>query len=214
MPIRSGPSTITRWVEFMNLFVADRIPSVPPLILGLSGALYEFLADAPALPVEQSQFVDYTSLSEAKADFRSSYKRTRLLMDNGAAIDGMPGAIGATWEMNYRSGPSGSTKERKYFLGRNGKLNRKKSGKFAKAAYTGDPSARPSADPERSQRIGLLGRPARLRMGTGLRRQRTRLDHAGAGQGPRHRWRLQPGRLGQVFGPRHRPPGDPDRGPA
>ncbi len=138
-----GPSTITRWVEFMNLFVADRIPSVPPLILGLSGALYEFLADAPALPVEQSQFADYTSLEEARADFRSSYKRTRLLMDNGAAIDGMPGAIGATWELNYGSWPIRRTEARRYFLGRKGKLNRKKSRRFAKAAYTGDPSARP-----------------------------------------------------------------------
>ena len=100
-----GPSTITRWVEFMNLFVADRVPSVPPLILALSGALYEFLADAPALPVAQSQFAGYTSVADAKADFRSSYKRTRLLMDNGAAIDGTPGAIGATWELNYASWP-------------------------------------------------------------------------------------------------------------
>lgn len=138
-----GPSTITRWVEFMNLFVADRIPSVPPLILALSGALYEFLADAPALPVAQSQFAGYTSLAEAKADFRSSYKRTRLLMDNGAAIPGKPGAIGAAWELNYGSWPINRTQVRNYFLRKNGKLTRKRSRSFAGAAYTGDPSARP-----------------------------------------------------------------------
>ncbi len=139
-----GPSTITRWVEFMNLFVADRIPEVPPLILALSGELYEFLADAPALPVQQSQFADYTSLSQAKADFRKGYKRTRLLMDNGAAIDGKPGAIGAAWELNYKSWPIRQTSPTTWYLGKGGRLNRGKSKKFASAAYKGDPSARPA----------------------------------------------------------------------
>jgi predicted acyl esterase len=138
-----GPSTITRWTEFMNLFVADRIPEVPPLILALSGELYEFLADAPALPVEQSQFGDYTSVEKAKADFKKFYKRTHLLMDNGAAIDGSPGAIGATWELNYNSWPIKQTEPTRYYLGKGGKLNRRKSGKLSTAAYTGDPSTRP-----------------------------------------------------------------------
>ena len=138
-----GPSTITRWVEFMNLFVAERVPKVPPILLALSGELYNFLADAPALPVAQSQFADYTSVSQARADFRTNYKRTRLLMDNGAAIDGSPGAIGATWEMSYDSWPVKQIKPTTWYLGKGGKLNGKKSGKFASAAYTGDPSARP-----------------------------------------------------------------------
>ncbi len=142
-----GPSTITRWTEFMNLFVGDRIPNVPPLVLALSGQLYEFLADAPALPVLQSQFAGYpnspTGVAQAKADFRKRYKRARLMMDNGAAIDGSPGAIGATWEMNYNSWPIPTIKPTTWYLGKGGKLNSKKSGKLATEAYTGDPSARP-----------------------------------------------------------------------
>ncbi len=138
-----GPSTITDWVDFMNLFVAERIPEVPPLILALSGELYQFLADAPALPVAQSEFADYTSVSQAKADFRKANKRTRFLMDNGAAIDGSPGAIGAAWEMNYNTWPVKQVKPTTWYLGKGGKLNSKKSKKLAKDAYKGDPSARP-----------------------------------------------------------------------
>lgn len=137
-----GPSTITQWTEFMNLFVANRVPKVPPIILALSGDLYEFLADAPALPVEQSQFANYTDVSKARADFRK-YPRVRLMMDNGAAIDGSPGAIGAKWNLYYNSWPIPAIQPTRYYLGKGGKLNRAKSRKAAVDAYSGDPSARP-----------------------------------------------------------------------
>ena len=45
-----GPSTITRWAEFMKLFVANEIPEIPPTVINLSGALYSYLADAGAAP--------------------------------------------------------------------------------------------------------------------------------------------------------------------
>jgi predicted acyl esterase len=137
-----GPSTITRMVEFMDLFVADRIPKIPALILALSPDLYEFLADAPALPVQQSQFASYTDVNKARADFRK-YPRVRLMMDNGAAVPGSPGAIGATWELDYNTWPIPSTQPTTYYLGKGGKLNRARSRRLAVDAYTGDPSARP-----------------------------------------------------------------------
>jgi uncharacterized protein len=65
-----GPSTITEWVEFLKLFVADEIPSIPASIRGLSGELYRYLADAPALPVSQSKLADSPSVADAKAAFR------------------------------------------------------------------------------------------------------------------------------------------------
>ena len=33
-----GPSTITRWAEFLKLYVAGEIPRIPPSIIGLSGS--------------------------------------------------------------------------------------------------------------------------------------------------------------------------------
>jgi len=139
-----GPSTITRWDEFMNLFVADRIPKVPDLVLGLSGLLYEYLADAPALPVQQSKYADYTDVAKAKADFIKDNPRVRLLMDNGAAIDGQPGAIGASWEMAFGSWPIKEAKNLNLFLGEKGKLTNRKASKQKQASYVADPSARPA----------------------------------------------------------------------
>ncbi len=139
-----GPSTITDWNDFMNLFVADRIPKVPPLVLSFSSVLYEFLADAPSVPVEQSKYAEYTDVDKARADFRKDNSRVRLLMDNGAAIPGEPGAIGAAWEINYPSWPIKDAKATNYFLGMKGKLNRRNTKRGKQARYVADPSARPA----------------------------------------------------------------------
>jgi len=137
-----GPATFTRWVEFMKLFVADEVPVVPGLVLGFSGELYNFLADAPALPVEQSRFAAYTSVDQARADFRKD-PRVRLMMDNGAAIPGSPGGIGPVWEMGYSKWPVPQAKATRFFLGKKGAMTSSKPNKQGSASYTGDPSARP-----------------------------------------------------------------------
>jgi predicted acyl esterase len=135
-----GPMTITRWAEFLNLYVADRIPVVPGSVLSLSGALYGALAGAPAAPVQQSRFASLTSVSEAKAIFRRD-PHVRVLMDNGGGPLG-PGSIESTWELDFSAWPPKEAKATRYFLGPNGALGAK-PGSSSTAAYTADPKARP-----------------------------------------------------------------------
>jgi predicted acyl esterase len=135
-----GPSTITRWAEFLKLFVANEIPVVPAPVIALSGELYRFLADAPAAPVQQSRFAGMTDVAAAKAIFRRD-PRVRLLMDNGAGPQGL-GSIGATWELGYGSWPPRQVRATRYHLGVNGRLGAKPA-KAATARYTADPGARP-----------------------------------------------------------------------
>ncbi len=137
-----GPSTITRWVEFMKLFVADEIPDVPAPILSLSSLLYNELADAPALPVQQSRFAAYTSVDQARNEFKQD-PRIRLLFDNGAAIPGSPGAIGAAWDLGFSSWPISEAQATSYYLDGSGGLNTSKPATQAPAQYTADPGARP-----------------------------------------------------------------------
>ena len=135
-----GPSTITRWVEFMKLFVANEVPSISPTVISLSGALYSYLAGAGAAPVEQSRFAGTTSVSAAKATFKKD-PRVRLLMDNGAGPQGL-GSIGATWELGYSAWPPKQARATKYFLAPGGALGSKPA-KRSSERYTADPSARP-----------------------------------------------------------------------
>ena len=138
-----GPSSITRWVEFMNLFVADRIPEVPPLVLSQSPLLYSSLANSAALPVEQSRFVDYTDVDQARADFKKD-PRIRILMDNGNAVEGKPGAIGASWEMKYNAWPVKQARATPFYFGKKGTLSKSKPKSGSQAKYTADPKARPA----------------------------------------------------------------------
>ncbi|MDQ2700208.1 MAG: CocE/NonD family hydrolase, partial [Actinomycetota bacterium] len=138
-----GPSTITRWIEFLKLYVADEVPVVPPLILALGPALYQQIADSAALPILPSRFTLYPSAKAARAQFEKD-PRLRLLMDNGDAIPGVPGSIGAKWEAGFSDWPVPSMKPTTWFLGTQGQLQ---AGKPAKgtASYLSDPAARPLA---------------------------------------------------------------------
>lgn len=135
-----GPSTITRWAEFLKLYVANEVPSVPPSIISLSGALYSYLAGAGAAPVEQSRLAGSPSVAAAKAVFERD-PRVRLLMDNGAGPQG-PGSIGATWELGYSAWPPRQARATRYYLGAGGTLGARPGG-AGSARYTAAPGARP-----------------------------------------------------------------------
>ncbi len=135
-----GPSTITRWAEFLKLYVANEVPRIPPLVLALSGELYRFLADAGAAPVQQSRLAGLPSAAAARAVFERD-PRVRLLMDNGAGPQG-PGSIGATWELEYSAWPPKQVRPGRYYLRAKGALGRRPANKSA-ARYRPDPRARP-----------------------------------------------------------------------
>lgn len=137
-----GPSSLTRWIEFLKLYVADEVPVVPPTVLALGNQLYKLVADAPAAPVRQSRFVGYPSVAAAKAVFRKD-PRVRLLMDSGAGPQGL-GSIGATWELRYDSWPVRQARATRYYLNGRGALTRGKPGLTGTARYTADPGARPA----------------------------------------------------------------------
>lgn len=137
-----GPTSLTRWVEFLKLYVADEVPTVPPAVLALSDRLYKTVADAPAAPVLQSRFAGGGSVAAAKAVFRRD-PRVRLLMDSGAGPQGL-GSIGATWELDYGAWPIPQARATRFYLGRGGALGPAKPGRSGSAHYTADPGARPA----------------------------------------------------------------------
>ena len=136
-----GPSTITRWAEFLKLYVANEVPRIPPSVIALGDPLYRFLADAGAAPVEQSRFASFTSVAAAKAAFRRD-PHVRLLMDNGAGPQG-PGSIGATWELGYSAWPPRESRATRYFLRPDGALGGRPATRGL-ASYVADPRARPA----------------------------------------------------------------------
>jgi uncharacterized protein len=135
-----GPSTITRWAEFLKLYVGNEVPNIPPTVISLSGALYSYLADAPAAPVLQSRFAGTTNVAAAKAVFKRD-PRVRVLMDNGAGPEGL-GSIGATWELAFDAWPPREARASRFYLRDGGGLGAKPAA-AATERYTADPNARP-----------------------------------------------------------------------
>jgi predicted acyl esterase len=136
-----GPSTITRWIEFLDLYVADEVPSVPEPVLALSAQLYAFLAGAPAAPVQQSRFAGGSDVAAARATFEQD-PRVRLLMESGAGPAGI-GAIGASWELGFGAWPIREAVPTTYFLGAGGALTPAAPAPGT-ADYLADPGARPA----------------------------------------------------------------------
>jgi hypothetical protein len=137
-----GPSTVTRWVEFLKLYVADEIPRFPDSIRSLSDELYRFLAEAPSSPVEQSRFADMTDVAAASALFERD-PRVRLLMENGAGPAG-PGSIGAAWELGYDAWPIREVGATTFYFGPGGSLDRRPPPESGSEVYVSDPRVRPA----------------------------------------------------------------------
>ena len=207
-----GPSTITRWAEFLNLFVADGSRSSRRACSSLSGALYGFLAGRGASRC--SSRASPTSPTSPRP--RRSSGRTRacaLLMDNGAGSLG-PGSIGATWELELQRLAAARGRGRRATTSApNGALGDKPA-KPAPASYTADPRrARRRRCPATATADAWKAQPpynwAPLAAGKGVG-----LGYRAAGAGRGHRRPVEPRPLPQVVGAGHRPAGHAQRDPA
>ncbi len=138
----ADPQTISRWLEFLDIYVADTVPTQPSSIGAL--ILDKFAAEAASVsaetPLPPLRFTDAPTLAVAKAEFDRDTPRVRVLFDNGAGQNG-PGSIGATYVASFSSWPpSGSLNT--LYLGPGGSLVRQRPGP-GRATFTLDPSVRP-----------------------------------------------------------------------
>ena len=136
------PAVLTRWVEFLEIFVADEVPKVPPLVLQLSPLLYQQMAQAPAPALPQTRFASLTDPAAAKAEFRKD-PRVRVLLDVGAGSLG-GGALEPVGEAHYDTWPPATAEPTSFYLGDHGKLTATAPTGSTSAHYLADPKARPS----------------------------------------------------------------------
>ena len=141
------PAILSRWVEFLDIFVADKVPEIPAGVLALAPLLYSQMANAPAPDLQQARFATMTDPAAARAEF-SKDPRIRVLLDVGAgSLHG--GALQPVGEATYDSWPPKQVAPTTYYLGEHGALQSSKiagdaAGSAATAdTYQSDPAARP-----------------------------------------------------------------------
>jgi len=140
-----GPDTISRWLEFLDIYVAGEVPTPAPTFSLLAPALYAVLTGgAPSMPVPAVRFTGEPSLSAAKAAFAAQDPRVRVLFDNGGGNLG-PGALQPTYSAEFSTWPPAGTVTR-YDLGSHGTLSTTPPVGATAATFRPNPSARPADD--------------------------------------------------------------------
>ena len=138
-----GPGAITRWLEFLDLYVADRVPTPSPTLSAVAPLIYRQAAGAPSGPVAAVEYTDEPDLASARAAFEQQ-PRVRVLFDNGGGSAGA-GAMQPVWSQDYTAWPPPQATATTYRLGAGGSLSPKRPASAA-VSFRPDPSARPVDD--------------------------------------------------------------------
>jgi uncharacterized protein len=139
-----GPDTLSRWLEFLDIYVAGRVPTQNPFLTLLAPEVYaQATGGAKAMTLPSVRFTTDTSVSAARADFAAHDPRVRVLFDNGGGTLG-PGALQPTFEADYSTWPAPG-KVTRYYLGSGGTLTSAK-GRATNASFRPNPGVRPATD--------------------------------------------------------------------
>ena len=136
-----GPDVITRWAEFLDFYVARRIPSIPADVRANAAAGYVRLAGTP-LELPPDRFAGETNFDAALARYEAE-RPIRVLFDNGAG--GVPGAPIPGFEASFDRWPVPGARATDYYFGPDGTLGRAKprAGSGGSDEYRYDPAAMP-----------------------------------------------------------------------
>ena len=143
-----GPAILSRWLEFLDIFVARQVPHISSLVNLLSGDLYKLLADAPAESLPPLRFTHAANVTVAQKDFEQDTPRVRVLFDNGGGSLG-PGALQPEWEANFAAWPPPAATTTTLDLGTGGTMTPTTSAHLtseATASFQPNPAARPATD--------------------------------------------------------------------
>ncbi|MEX0768019.1 MAG: CocE/NonD family hydrolase [Microthrixaceae bacterium] len=147
-----SPQILTRWVEFLDLFVADRVPNVSGDLMGISGLLAEQGSGAKAEPLQQSKLASFESLEEARAAFRAEPMVT-VLLDVGSGPLG-PGSLQAGYVQTFDTWPPENIQAQTLFTAPDGSLTESASTSDSADLfdeYIADPAARPETSQDNSE---------------------------------------------------------------
>jgi len=138
------PQTISRWLEFLDIYVADEVPTPPNALDAL--VLDDFASSAASVssqvPLPALRFTSAPDMATARSEFAAQTPLVRALFDNGASSAG-PGDIGSTYEADFSSWPPEGAVTSLY-LGPNGSLQAQQPSGRAGTSFTLDPSVRPA----------------------------------------------------------------------
>jgi uncharacterized protein len=139
----ADPQTISRWLEFLDVYVADKVPTQPNGLDAL--VLDEFAATASSVsaeaPLPPLRFTGAATATVARAEFAAQTPRLEVLFDSGAGAAG-PGNPDSTYSAAFSSWPPAGNVTTLSF-GMDGSLRSRPSAQHGSTTFSLDPEARP-----------------------------------------------------------------------
>jgi predicted acyl esterase len=133
------PETFNRWFDFLELYVAQRKPNLPPSVQAQAPVVYQAVMGVSGVTLPPDPIRNQPTFEAAKAAFEAQ-PRVRILFDNGAGS--IPGRPVPTFEQTFKDLPVPSAKPRIWFLGENGSLRGKPEDKPGSDTFLWDKEAR------------------------------------------------------------------------
>ena len=141
---------LNRWYEFLEFFVARRVPHLSPTIRALAPALFQAATGISGVQLEPDRFPANISYATALAEYESEAP-VRVVFENGAGDANNLGAPIGTYEMHFPSWPPPSAVPTRWYFAPDQQLSSTspaisdRDGK-ASSSYVYDPSAKPATD--------------------------------------------------------------------
>ena len=139
-----GPDTISRWLEFLQIYVAGRVPSPEPALPALAPVLYGTLTGTKSVAPPALRFTTAPTVAAARAAYAAQDPRVRVLFDNGGGSLG-PGALQPTYEADFSAWPPAGATVR-FHLGPGGSLRSGIRYGSSTVSFRPDPAVRPADD--------------------------------------------------------------------
>jgi hypothetical protein len=101
----TDPQTLSRWLEFLDIYVADKVPTQPGAWPPRPRRVHRLRVGRfqPQAPLPAIRFTDAPSVAAARLEFAADRRRwCEVLFDNGAGAAG-PGAIESTYSADFSS---------------------------------------------------------------------------------------------------------------
>ncbi len=135
-----SPLVLTRWYEFLEFYVAKRVPRISDLVRAVAGDEFSKEFGVMGLGFEPDRFPGFADddLTGALAAFEAEPK-VRVLFENGAGATDA-GAPAGRFEASYSTWPPPSAVGRSFYLGPSGSLAAA-PGPDGMGAYQHDPNA-------------------------------------------------------------------------
>jgi predicted acyl esterase len=116
-----APMNLSEWKAFLDLYVADQVPSMAPVFGLLAPVLMKDVFGAD-LTLEPMRFTEYATAAEAR-DAYESEAPVRLVLESGAGDPTQPGAPGGTVEYRFDQWPPADVEPTAFYLDADGTMS-------------------------------------------------------------------------------------------